>query len=147
MTLATSLVFLTALAPAAGESRARPSLNAEGDPAAGHVTLSWDIEGATAGARFELQEALEPSFEEPKTLYLGPQHSSVYSGLPNGARFYRVRHRPDEGGAWGPWSHTERFVIEHHALSLALLLAGLGAVVFAATLVFLLTGTRMVARG
>ncbi|MGW8309973.1 MAG: fibronectin type III domain-containing protein [Thiogranum sp.] len=95
---------------------------------AGFFRLKWVL---SDGADFELQEAPDPEFSDPRTLYHGADTASVISGKPNGTWHYRVR-AVTHAGHHGPWSDSITVTVAHHALSRALIFLSLGFVVFLA---------------
>jgi hypothetical protein len=99
----------------------------------GHVRLEWLASGP--GAVYEIQQAETPYFENPKSIYKGPDLGTFVSGLRNGKYYYRVR---TEGG---DWSDTLELDVKHHSLRLAYILSGLGAIVFLLTVWVVLRGT------
>ena len=118
-----------------------PTLTADGDAGAGHVTLSW----SAGGGRYQLQWAPEPDFAHAITRYDGPHTSSVRSGMPNGVNYFRVRRQTGgdaEAATWSAWSEPVRFEVKHHSRMLAFSLCGLGAFVFASTGLFLMRASR-----
>jgi hypothetical protein len=113
-------------ASAANEATA-PRLSVDSPLAtAGFFRLSW----VSDGTDFELQEAPDPEFSDPRTLYHGADTASVISGKPNGTWHYRVRAVTHAGH--GPWSDSVTVTVAHHALSRALTFLSLGFVVFLA---------------
>jgi hypothetical protein len=130
--LSTACVLALVATARPGLAADRPTLSAEGDPQAGHVTLSWQFERQRPGVTYQLEQAESPRFDGPRVLYEGAQTSSVMSGLPNGSYLFRVRARgPD--GSWSAWSPASAFEVSHHSRALAASLFGLGALVFGLT--------------
>ena len=111
---------------------------------AGYYQLKWHLPGGQEPV-FELQEAGQRAFEHPQEVYRGRDLASVMSGLPDGQFFYRVRAISKEG-APGPWSATVHVQVAYLPLSRAFIFFGLGALVFIATLLVILDGTRRAAR-
>jgi len=101
---------------------------------AGFYRLSWVTEAEQA----ELQEATDPAFHDPVTLYTGPDRASVLSGKPDGTRYYRVRGITN--ATPGRWSEPVRVTVEHHDLRRAFLFLALGFSVFVAILVTVVRG-------
>jgi hypothetical protein len=121
---------------------ARPTLTANGDSRAGHVTLQWEVQDATSETAervYELQESPTADFHAPRVRYQGPQTSSVLSGIPDGTQFFRVREKPANGTSGG-WSDPVRFEVKHHSLATAAGLMALGAIVFVVTAWFVTKG-------
>lgn len=133
-----ALLLTFGLAHAGGTPpSASPELSADTTVAtAGYFGLSWGPAGEAGGApaRFELQEAPDPAFAAPHTLYAGPDRATALSGRPDGTYYYRVR---ADGGAWSPVVAVE---VMHHSLVRAGLFFALGAAVFVATVVLILRG-------
>ena len=133
-----ALLLTFGLAHAGGTPpSASPELSADTTVAtAGYFGLSWGLAGEAGGApaRFELQEAPDPAFAAPRTLYAGPDRATALSGRPDGTYYYRVR---ADGGAWSPVVAVE---VAHHSLVRAGLFFALGAAVFVATVVLILRG-------
>ncbi|MFZ5621435.1 MAG: fibronectin type III domain-containing protein [Pseudomonadota bacterium] len=133
-----ALLLTFGLAHAGGSPPpASPELSADTTVAtAGYFGLSWGPAGEAGGApaRFELQEAPDPAFAAPHTLYAGPDRATALSGRPDGTYYYRVR---ADGGAWSPVVAVE---VMHHSLVRAGLFFALGAAVFVATVVLILRG-------
>ena len=100
---------------------------------AGFYRLSW----VTEAAQVELQEAMDPAFHDPVTLYTGPDRASVLSGRPDGTRYYRVR---GMNATPGRWSESVRVTVEHHDLRRAFLFLALGFSVFVAILATVVRG-------
>ncbi len=109
----------------------------------GHVKLIWEpatLPAPDDGAPvFELQAASHPDFSDPRVVYSGSDRASFVSGLANGTYYYRVRNL--DNGTPGAWSDPLEITVDHHSLSLALLLFGLGFVVVAATFAVVLRGS------
>ena len=137
--------MLIALLAGIGTARGAPApeLEVDGDPHAGHLTLTWS--SAQPKKAYQLEEAPRDDFKDAVVRYEGPHTSSVRSGLRNGVRFYRVRCRVGDDGdsaSWSPWSAPVRFEVTHYSRTFALSLCALGAVVFGCTLAFLLGAAR-----
>jgi hypothetical protein len=73
--------------------------NSDGD---GDYTVSWSsVNGAT---RYVLQEADNPSFSSPTTVYSGPSASTTVSGRSVGTYYYQVQATNSSGSS--PWSNA-----------------------------------------
>lgn len=109
----------------------------------GHVKLSWKVPTFSSSAThpwvFELQKSNDPNFSTSVQLYQGPDLATFLSGLPNGNYYYRVR-TSITGVAHSDWSSTILVKVEHHSLSLALWLFGIGATVFLLTVGIVVQG-------
>lgn len=91
---------------------------------------------------FQVESALDSTFEKPVQVYAGPLRETYISGLRDGQYHYRVRARQAGDSAWGPWSTTETATVHHHSLGLALTLFVVGALVFTATASFVFVHGR-----
>ncbi|PHN06316.1 hypothetical protein [Flavilitoribacter nigricans] len=111
----------------------------------GYIKLSWEwIPGAESanGHEFELQQAPDAQFSSSTAIYQGQDFATFLSGLKNGDYYYRVRVK--EGGPWSAWSEPTLVRVQHHSLSLAFTLFGLGALVFLLTVGIVVQGNRKV---
>jgi hypothetical protein len=123
-------------AAAAAQADTAPVISVSPERAtAGFYRLAWE---GPADARFEVQEADNEAFDEPRPVYTGHDTASVISGKSNGEFFYRVRVSGGEGP--GPWSETTRVTVAHHGLSRALQFFLVGALVFAMLVVVIARG-------
>lgn len=124
----------------AGEASAPapPTLTTDSATAtAGYYTLSWDA-AADAAPGFELQEARGADFAQPRSVYQGPDQARSFSGRADGIYHYRVRStQPD-----APWSAPVQVEVAHHSLARAGLFFALGALVFVATLILILSAPK-----
>lgn len=68
---------------------AAPTLSADTPDAGGSFTLRWSAPGA--GARFILDEATRPGYEDARTVYEGPASEHTMYGRSDGDYYYRVR--------------------------------------------------------
>lgn len=103
----------------------------------GFFRLAWEGPGQ---ARFEVQEASDEAFDDPRTLYTGRDTASVISGRADGEFFYRVRALGDDGH--GPWSEPVRVAVAHHSLARAMQFFFMGALVFAVLVAVIIKGAR-----
>lgn len=104
----------------------------------GSVRLSWSL---PEGATIELQRDSHADFRRPVTLYRGPDPATVITGLDDGSYHFRARTENADGPS-SDWSEVVTVTVRHHPLSRALLFFTLGAVVFLATLLLVVTGSR-----
>jgi len=119
-----SLSPLVALLSAgAAELSASTSLSTDGV-----YQLRWSASEDAA-----LEEASEPGFDDARTLYEGPDRARLVSGRGDGIRYYRLTR--DERTVSEPVSVE----VEHHDLARALLTFAIGAFVFGATAVLVLS--------
>lgn len=102
----------------------------------GVVKLEWSSNPQNSNQHYELQQANENSFLNPKTIYSGVDQGTFLSGLPNGNYFFRIKH------TGGPWSKTVYIEINHHSLPLAFSLMAIGAIVFLITVVMIIQGRK-----
>jgi len=115
-----------------------PDLKSDSEIAtAGFYRLSWKTDKIT---QVEVQEADNPSFSDASIHYQGPDDASVISGKPNGTYYYRARVLRDQQN--GPWSDVVKVTVAHHPLWRAFMFFGLGVVVFIATLLMVVRGTK-----
>jgi len=106
----------------------------------GHIKLIWRTD-ADVQYQYHLQTASQKDFKNSSTIYRGPDQATFISGLKNGSYYYRVRAiDPNDQGKESAWSSTIEVTVDHHSLTLAFALAGLGALVFIMTTVVLITG-------
>jgi hypothetical protein len=120
---------------------AAPMLQA--DPAVSNIgsyRLFWDAGTAGAVARYELQEASGPEFAQARSIYRGPDQSTVMSGRGDGTYYYRLRVLGAD--AMPAWSETIQVEVRHHPLVRAFAFFAAGALVFVATLVLIVAGSR-----
>lgn len=113
----------------------------------GYVQLSWDLDPTVTVGKayhFELEQDTEEFFATPKQIYRGPDFATFLSGLKDGHYYYRVRLVADAGSS--AWSDPVMVRVEHHSLSLAFTLFGLGAVVFLLTVGIIVQGNRRAAQ-
>lgn len=103
------------------------------------------MEGNTDPIRFELQQARREDFAEASTRYQGLDRATYVSGLPSGDFYYRVRiiGKDNQPGAW---SDTLVVRVEYVSMKLVFGLMAAGVVVFAATVLTVLTGHHRAAR-
>lgn len=96
----------------------------------GHTTLEWsaDVEGCI----FDLESVVASSdFRAGVERYEGPDQVSFISGLETGDHRFRVRARLPDSEEWGPWSEPVIVGVKHQSLTLAWSLFGVGVVLFA----------------
>lgn len=98
----------------------------------GHVKLTWDM--AVANASVEVQQAQDKDFSNAKIIYSGPDNATFISGLEDGTYYFRLR-KPES-----KWSDSIKVSVQHHSLTLAFTLFGLGAVVFLLTVFVVIKG-------
>ena len=112
-----------------------PTISSDSDVAtAGFYHLSWDA----AFARIELQEAANPDFRSPTTLYTGTDSATTISGKPDGQWYYRVR--VIQNDLPGSWSDPVEVTVTHHSLSRALMFLTLGIIVFISIVTVVIRG-------
>lgn len=154
--LAVGLVWLLscAVVPAVGQPRpvvdttlplARFDIPLSIATSSGTISVTWKIgdeQDGDHGYLFELQQSQDENFGTVMILYRGPDLASFISGLPNGTFYYRVRAMTPDSTRVGDWSEPARVEVTHHSLNLALTLAGLGSLVFLATVGVIVAGSR-----
>ena len=133
------IIFILAILFVNSASAAAPALHSDSETAsAGYFRLSWSENGS---GDFILQEAQDPTFTQARLLYQGPDSASLISGRPNGDYYYRIRYA-DNSDTTAAWSNVVKVVVEHHPLSRAILFFTLGACIFIATLIVVISGNR-----
>ena len=112
---------------------------------AGFYKVSWEVSGevsgqpsADAARTFELQEARDADFTQPVSVYKGPDHARTFSGRADGTYYYRLRIA--QTGA--DWSAPAQVQVAHHPLTRAWMFFAMGAVVFVATLILILSASK-----
>lgn len=133
-------VLLLAAPPAlqARTALPAPQLSSNTDIAtAGFYRLNWET--AEPGD-VQLQEADYPDFHDARLRYEGPDDASVISGMRDGTRYYRARIIDNDQAS--PWSKAVAVTVAHHPLSRAFMFFTLGVVVFVATLLMVIGGTK-----
>lgn len=129
-------VFL-ALAPMLARSEI-PDLKVAAGSAArqGIVKLEWSNNLDSSSPIYELQEADDIAFTNPKIIYSGIDEGTFISGLTDGVYHYRLRSED------GSWSNTVTIEVNHHSLQLALILMAIGAIVFLITIAVIMQGRK-----
>lgn len=112
-----------------------PELQSDSELAsAGYFRLSWQGEDHRD---YVLQQANNPEFLNPQTLYQGPDTATLVSGRSDGSYYYRIRYVEADG-----WSNVTKVEVSHHSLSRAFMFFSLGAIVFIITLVVVVIGNK-----
>jgi len=103
----------------------------------GGFNLSWELPENT---RIELQQSgyASPDF---KTIYRGSDSATVITGLPDGNYLFRAR-LINTDGSFSGWNESLKITVEHHSLTRAFGFFLVGAVVFLATLILILSGSK-----
>jgi len=102
----------------------------------GFYRLTWNVD---QGVAVELQEATTADFEDAVRIYEGTDQACFVSGKVDGEYFYRIRVAARDPNGWvGPVVLT----VSHHPLSRAGLVFGLGAFIFASTLLLVFRRPR-----
>ena len=104
---------------------------------AGDFQLSW--QGGGEGAVYQLQQAGPEGFAAPAVEYRGPDTATQLSGLPDGEYRFRIRVVEPNPSAW---SESVSVQVSHHPLARALGFFGVGLVVFLATVMLIVRGSR-----
>jgi hypothetical protein len=105
---------------------------------AGFYQLRWQ-KGDGAGGDWQLQESRQAGLQDYKVIYRGPDLARVISGKHDGDYFYRVASADAPGKEA---SNVIKVTVAHHPLKNAFLFFALGAAVFLAILVSIITGNR-----
>ena len=112
-----------------------PELQSDSELAtAGYFRLSWK---GSDDSDYVLQQANNPEFLNPQTLYQGPDTATLVSGRSDGSYYYRIRYVEADS-----WSNIKKVDVAHHSLSRAFMFFTLGAIVFIATLVVVVIGNK-----
>lgn len=134
--LGAALLAVAAAVPAA--SAQAPALTTNKTVAsAGDFQLSW--QGGGEGAVYQLQQAGPQGFATPAVEYRGPDTATQLSGLPDGEYRFRIRQVEPSTSAW---SEPVSVQVSHHPLSRALGFFAVGLVVFLATVLLIVRGSR-----
>lgn len=117
------------------------ALNASTDLAnAGYFQLFWEVNADSK--TYQLQESMTQDFSNVKTIYQGIDNARVISGLANGNYFYRVRELSATESGEVEWSKAVNVTVQHHNLTRAMSFFFLGLLVFLATLVAIISGSK-----
>lgn len=100
---------------------------------AGYFNLSWSSDRP---APYIVQQSLDASFNQVKTIYQGSDQASVMSGLPDGQYFYRMQ------ASAGQWSEAVKVEVKHHSLEKAFAFFTAGAVMLFILVFVLIKGAR-----
>jgi hypothetical protein len=98
----------------------------------GKCLLRWEIsESENSSFTFQVEQAGESNFSNPRVRYEGPDSATYISGLPEGMHHYRVRLVSDD--ETGPWSESMEIKVEFVSRQLVIILLLLGSIVFLVT--------------
>lgn len=103
---------------------------------AGYYQLRWHPD--KPGSQFLLYESSSKDFITSRLVYRGTDLATVISGRADDVYFYRVSSVNDNPAT----SNTVKVTVRHHPLSLAIQFFMVGAMVFLATLILIITGYR-----
>lgn len=100
----------------------------------GYSLLKWEFPASHEQIKvsFILQQSLDPSFTQVKTLYEGPDYASFVSGLSNGEYYYRVGTK-SKNSPVPQWSEPLSLEVAHHSKQLAMSLFVIGIIIFLST--------------
>jgi hypothetical protein len=108
------------------------------NPQSGTITLSWQPPAGWQDDEVEYEvRCTGNSADGPTPHYRHLNHKTFVSGLTDGTYEFSVRAGRDD--EWTDWCQSHVFTVEHHSVGLALGLCAAGAVVFAATALFVIT--------
>jgi hypothetical protein len=110
----------------------------------GSIKLTWESRATNTdeeNTTFELERATQPDFADASPYYTGPDLATYISGLANGKYYFRIREIAPNG-KMSAWSAPVEVVVEHHSLSLAFTLFGIGGLVFILTVFVVLRGAN-----
>jgi len=119
---------------------AAPVLNSsEQLSTAGYFRLSWSLERNKEGSlnQYELQQASNREFNNPRIIYAGADEATAISGLPDQHYYYRVRIKDSND-----WSTPIQVEVKHHSLARAFGFFALGALMFVTMFFVLIRGAR-----
>ena len=116
---------------------AAPQLEADTSLAtAGYYQLRWTAD--TPEVRIEETDGHSAA---ANLVYKGLDRATLLSGLADGRRTYRAGAIGEDGSVVA-WSEPVTVTVDHHPLSRALTFFAIGAVVFFATLILIVSGAR-----
>jgi outer membrane usher protein FimD/PapC len=116
---------------------AAPRLEADTSLAtAGYYQLSWTADASEV----KIEESAGHN-AVANLVYEGPDRATLLSGLADGRRTYRAGAIGADGSVIA-WSEPVTVTVDHHPLSRALTFFAIGAIVFFATLVLIISGAR-----
>jgi len=134
-----ALLFCLLVTPASAEKA--PAVNASTAIAeAGNYRVSWQTE--TDHTLFQIEESTSSTFKPSRIIYQGEDSASIVSGRSNGNYFYRARILDKQLEPASDWSEPVRITVEHHSLQRAFTFFAIGLVVFIATLLVIIRGSR-----
>lgn len=135
------LLVLPVAAFAADDFQLSASTSVSND---GSLNLSWNLPENTS---IELQQASQPASQPDnnnfQTIYRGNDTATVITGLSNGKYLFRARLVKTDGSHLN-WTLNTELEVKHHSLTKAFSFFTIGAIVFLATLVLLIKGTKKV---
>lgn len=103
----------------------------------GQITLSW--ESSHDSQVVELQQGSTDRFSDPVLRYVGADHGSVITGLPEGSHFFRIRALDADRQA-GPWSKPFEVKVAYMERSQVIRLLIIGGLIVVSTVVAILAG-------
>jgi hypothetical protein len=104
---------------------------------AGFFHLQWSAHNYTGN--WQLQESQDASLQTFKVIYSGPDLARVISGKSDGIYYYRVA---TDTTTAPRTSNVIKVTVAHHPLSNAFAFFTVGALIFLAILVSIITGNR-----
>lgn len=104
----------------------------------GVAKLSWHAPSDTA---VSLQQSTNSGFSDARTIYHGPDTATTVTGLADGRYFYRAALNIENEAPPG-WSEPVELTVTHHSLTKAFTFFTLGVIVFLATLIMIMTGSK-----
>ena len=132
------LLFFLLIIPAFTHAEESPNLTvSSGLSKDGTFNLQWNLPDNT---QIELQQA---SLKNPAfiTIYTGADTATVITGQPDGTYRFRAR-LLDQDNARSDWSASVEIQVAHHPLSRALGFFAIGLLIFIATMLLILSGSR-----
>lgn len=104
----------------------------------GVAKLSWHAPSDTA---VSLQQSTDNGFSDARTIYHGPDTATTVTGLTDGRYYYRAALTSENETPPG-WSEPVVLTVAHHSLTKAFTFFTLGVIVFLATLIMVMTGSK-----
>ncbi|OOG28089.1 hypothetical protein B1C78_02380 [Thioalkalivibrio denitrificans] len=135
------LAFMVVWAAPVHAEAPAPTLSVSNDLArAGYYQLRWSLDDVDV-VHYRVEESTDADFRETDVLYEGADRATVISGRSDGTFHYRVRAELADGTRTD-WSDPQAVQVAHHPFGQAVFLFILGGVVFLATVILIIAGTR-----
>lgn len=102
----------------------------------GVAQITWQL---PASSKIILEQSSFEDFSNAKIIYSGFDDATVLTGLLDGDYYFRARLHDDEESVWGP---VVQLSVKHHSLMQAFTFFLIGLVVFVATLLLIVFGSK-----